>query len=98
GQARANHDHIRVHQAIKPGHSGVFISGAGLGYDRGVPVLHDTGASGPEDARPEGSAFSAARPHIALVYDYLLGGKENFAADRAVAEQILASLPAVQVG
>jgi S-adenosyl methyltransferase len=63
-----------------------------------VPVLHDTGASGPEDARPEGSAFSAARPHIARVYDYLLGGKENFAADRAVAEQILASLPAVQVG
>jgi S-adenosyl methyltransferase len=32
------------------------------------------------------------------VYDYLLGGKDNFAADRAVADQMIASLPAVQVG
>jgi S-adenosyl methyltransferase len=32
------------------------------------------------------------------VYDYLLGGKDNFAADRAVADQIIAQLPAVQVG
>ncbi|GIJ43204.1 hypothetical protein Val02_00900 [Virgisporangium aliadipatigenens] len=27
------------------------------------------------------------RPHPARVYDYLLGGKDNFAADRAAAEQ-----------
>jgi hypothetical protein len=32
------------------------------------------------------------------VYDYLLGGKDDFAADRAVADQIIAQLPAVQVG
>jgi len=32
------------------------------------------------------------------VYDYLLGGKDNAAADRAVGDQIIASLPAVQVG
>ncbi|MGH3421342.1 MAG: SAM-dependent methyltransferase [Streptosporangiaceae bacterium] len=25
-------------------------------------------------------------PHPALVYDYLLGGKDNFAADRAAAQ------------
>ncbi len=42
--------------------------------------------------------FDASKPHIARVYDYLLGGKDNFAADRAVAEQIIAQLPAVQVG
>jgi O-methyltransferase involved in polyketide biosynthesis len=42
--------------------------------------------------------FNASKPHIARVYDYLLGGKDNFAADRAVAEQIIAQLPAVQVG
>ena len=35
---------------------------------------------------------------MARVYDYLLGGKDNFAADRAVADQMIASLPAVQVG
>jgi hypothetical protein len=42
--------------------------------------------------------FNASRPHVARVYDYLLGGKDNFAADRAVADQMIASLPAVQVG
>ena len=25
--------------------------------------------------------FDASRPHVARVYDYLLGGKDNFAAD-----------------
>ncbi len=43
-------------------------------------------------------AFNATQPHIARVYDYLLGGKDNFAADRAVADRIIASMPAVQVG
>jgi len=32
------------------------------------------------------------------VYDYLLGGKDNFAADRAVGDRIIASLPAAQIG
>ena len=32
------------------------------------------------------------------MYDYLLGGKDDFAADWAVADQIIAQLPAVQVG
>jgi len=31
------------------------------------------------------------RPSIARVYDYLLDGKDNFAADRAVAEKLMAS-------
>jgi S-adenosyl methyltransferase len=44
------------------------------------------------------SQFDASRPHVARLYDYLLGGKDNFAADRAVGDQMIASLPAVQVG
>jgi hypothetical protein len=32
------------------------------------------------------------------VYDYLLGGTDNFPADRAVGDRIIASLPAVQAG
>ena len=44
------------------------------------------------------AAFQANRPHIARVYDYLLGGKDNFAADRAVGEKIIATLPAAQMG
>ena len=42
--------------------------------------------------------FDATKPHVSRVYDYLLGGKDNFAADRAVGDQMIASLPAVQVG
>ncbi|GAA3137202.1 SAM-dependent methyltransferase [Planomonospora alba] len=32
-------------------------------------------------------------PNVARMYDYYLGGKDNFAADRAAAEQILALFP-----
>ena len=35
-----------------------------------------------------------AKPHPARIYDYGLGGKNHFAADRAVAEQVLANMPA----
>jgi hypothetical protein len=46
--------------------------------------------SGPDE--PE-SEFDASRPATARVYDYGLGGKDNYAADRAVAEEILALWP-----
>jgi hypothetical protein len=42
--------------------------------------------------------FDASRPHVARVYDYLLGGKDNFAADRAIGDKMLVSVPAVQLG
>jgi S-adenosyl methyltransferase len=42
--------------------------------------------------------FNPNQPHIARVYDHLLGGKDNFAADRALGDRIIASLPAVQMG
>ncbi|WP_314174032.1 SAM-dependent methyltransferase [Streptomyces winkii] len=34
------------------------------------------------------------RPHGARVYDFLLGGKTNYAADREQAQKVLASIPA----
>jgi hypothetical protein len=34
-------------------------------------------------------------PNVARMYDYLLGGKDNFAADRAAAQQLLAVIPDV---
>ena len=37
--------------------------------------------------------LDTSRPSIARAYDYLLGGKDNFPADRAMAEQILALYP-----
>jgi O-methyltransferase involved in polyketide biosynthesis len=40
-------------------------------------------------------AFDPRTPSIARVYDYLLGGKDNFAADREVAEKLLAVYPPI---
>jgi O-methyltransferase involved in polyketide biosynthesis len=37
--------------------------------------------------------FDPSTPSIARVYDYLLNGKDNFAADREVAEKLLAVAP-----
>ena len=45
-----------------------------------------------------GSGFGAAGidtsvPNVARIYDYMLGGKDNFAADREAADQLLAAVP-----
>jgi hypothetical protein len=46
---------------------------------------------------PEGG-FDPSRPNIARVYDYLLDGKDHFAADRAVGDQLMAAVPGVEAG
>ena len=38
-----------------------------------------------------------SRPHMARIYDYFLGGKNHFAADRETADKILAANPAIRV-
>ena len=38
------------------------------------------------------------RPAMARVYDYLLGGKDNFAADRVVGDRIKQALPEIRIG
>jgi S-adenosyl methyltransferase len=45
------------------------------------------GSTAPGPERPLASYASVA--HVARVYDYLLGGKDNFAADREAAEQAM---------
>jgi hypothetical protein len=39
--------------------------------------------------------LDTSRPNIARVYDYWLGGKENFAADRELAEKMLGIYPGI---
>jgi hypothetical protein len=39
------------------------------------------------------AGIDPTRPHSARIYDYGLGGENHFAVDRAVAEQVLASMP-----
>ncbi len=44
-----------------------------------------------------GVSLDTSVPHIARVYDYWLGGKDNFTADRVVAEQVIATLPEIRL-
>src|SRR6266702_2777272 len=50
-------------------------------------------STGPVGMPPQGVDLHIDRPHPARVYDYLLGGKDNFAADRAAAEAGLKANP-----
>jgi hypothetical protein len=40
--------------------------------------------------------IDTTKPHAARIYDYYLGGKDNFTADRTVAEQVIASWPEIR--
>jgi S-adenosyl methyltransferase len=40
-----------------------------------------------------GAGFDPTIANVARVYDYMLGGKDNFTADRQLAEQLLAAFP-----
>jgi S-adenosyl methyltransferase len=45
------------------------------------------------DDQPDISKLDTNVPQTARIWNYLLGGKDNFAADRAVGDQIIQSLP-----
>ena len=53
------------------------------------PIQPDNGGVPPP-------AIDTEKPHPARVYDYFLGGKDNFAADREVAAQAPRSWPTVR--
>ena len=57
----------------------------------------DAGANGngPEGPAPD-LAIDTSVAHPARVYDYWLGGKDNFAADREAAERVLAVTPGLR--
>jgi uncharacterized SAM-dependent methyltransferase len=46
----------------------------------------------PEEIAGAGG-FDPSKPNAARIYDYLLGGKDHFAADRHAAEKLVAALP-----
>jgi SAM-dependent methyltransferase len=76
-----------------------------LAASAGEPVPPPRAAPGwPPDAAPppvtvpgQGSAESGV-PNVARVYDALLGGKDNYAADRAAARGLAAAVPGVAQG
>ena len=51
-------------------------------------------SSGPlDDAGPKADKVDTTVAHISRVYDYWLGGKDNFAVDRIAAERVIAAYP-----
>src|SRR4051794_38531919 len=56
--------------------------------------MTDDSATGVGAARPD---LHPERPHPARVYDYLLGGKDNFAADRAAGDRGLQANPSSRI-
>jgi hypothetical protein len=48
---------------------------------------------GGEEARDLPPAFNPAVPNVARIYDFLLGGKDNYAADRDAAQRLLDAVP-----
>src|ERR1039457_1320663 len=55
-------------------------------------TLYGMGETAGEDTLiPVGVDFS--KPSIARVYDALIGGKDNFAADRAMAQEMMHNIP-----
>jgi hypothetical protein len=52
----------------------------------------------PEDDLPAPRDIDTTVPHIARIYNYWLGGKDNFAVDREAAEQVMRATPAILPG
>ena len=48
--------------------------------------------------RDKAAQIDVRRAHSARVYDYWLGGKDNFAADRDAAEEAIAASPGIVDG
>jgi hypothetical protein len=71
-----------------PAHGTASAARARRGTGRAMP--------GPDvTPQPKPARLDIGIPHSARIYDYWLGGKDNFAVDRAVGDQIIAAVPAV---
>jgi hypothetical protein len=60
----------------------------GVGHPNGI----EKGQVMADDAS-ESIGVDTGRPSVARMYDYYLGGKDNFAVDRAAAQQMMATVP-----
>jgi trans-aconitate methyltransferase len=67
-----------------------------------MTASRDAAAGGPGREDPGGRAeppgFDTSIAHPARVYDYLLGGKDNYAADREAAQEFAAAMPSILPG
>jgi hypothetical protein len=72
--------------------------GVGAGGERKAAVADWPRADDPDQDTDLAAALDTSVAHPARVYDYWLGGKDNFAADREAAEQVIAVNPNVLPG
>ena len=56
------------------------------------------GRQGSDTTAAEPPSFDITRAHPARVYDYWLGGKDNYEADREAAEQFIQAMPNILAG
>jgi trans-aconitate methyltransferase len=63
-----------------------------------MSIVTDELAAGPAEQPGLPVHVDTTRPHQARVYDYWLGGKDNFAVDREAAERALAAYPGLRRG
>src|SRR5262245_63778483 len=70
----------------------------GANSREGMPSLPGDWFQGIAPERDEPIEIDTSVAHSARVYNYLLGGKDHFAADRDAGDQMIAALPNVVTG
>src|SRR4029077_14322919 len=63
-------------------------------YPRGIPVTDPHSATQGETA---GTAIDTSVPHSARIWNYWLGGKDNYAVDREAGDQYREIFPGIAV-
>ncbi|MEY9933615.1 hypothetical protein ABH926_008271 [Catenulispora sp. GP43] len=61
----------------------------------GTPWSDPVAAPSRDAGADPASRIDTSKPHTARIYDYWIGGKQNFPADREVAEKVAEAMPAV---
>lgn len=84
----------RMTQQSQARGDGSVVTGTPRSFGAGREV-EASRASTAERRTVDPALFDASTPNIARVYNYWLGGKDNFAADRAQAERLIAIHPGV---
>jgi O-methyltransferase involved in polyketide biosynthesis len=60
-----------------------------------MEVATDSGQEAAAETQPHGASFDASVAHPARIYNYWLGGKDNFAADRRAAQEVIDVMPVI---